>query len=632
MEIKLLSLVIPAYKQENTIIRDIKNIENALSSLPYQYEIIVVVDGFLDKTFQKALTLKNSKIKILGYEKNQGKGYAVKYGMHRARGDIIGFIDSGMDINPKGLSMLIEHFKWYGADIIVGSKRHPVSKISYPFFRKLISFSSQMFIRLLFGLRIKDTQVGIKIFKRKVIKKVLPKLLIKKYAFDIELLVVSNHSGFKRIFEAPIEIKWSQGKGITNRNLWKILLLTFIDVLAIFYRLKILNYYKDKKEIRNKSSTKLALDKNKILILNWRDIKNPSGGGAEILTQEIAKRWVRMGHEVTQISSMFKNAKKEEILDGVRILRMGHPDIRFFFSSVHFKAFLYYMNNLRNEIDLVVDEIHGMPFFTPIFVRKKKIVLICEVAGDLWYETFGKVFGILGRSVEIFCLRFLYKSMHFITISNSTKKQLISEGINKEKIHVIPMGISVPDKLKEVNKEKNPTIIFVGRLAKTKGIEDAIVAINKIKEKIPDISFWIVGRGDRKYVKTLKKLVSKYKLGSNIIFLGFVEEKNKFELMSKAHILVAPSIKEGWGLIVPEAGFVGTPSIVYDVQGLRDIVTNGINGIKISSNPDLIAKEAINLFRNKKFYKKIQKGAMESSRKYTWDDSSKMAFSIINEL
>lgn len=624
MEIKLLSLVVPAYKQENTIIRDIKNIENALSSLPYQYEIIVVVDGFLDKTFQKAVMLKSSKIKILGYEKNQGKGYAVKYGMHRARGDIIGFIDSGMDINPKGLSMLIEHFKWYGADIIVGSKRHPVSKISYPFVRKLISFTSQVFIRLLFGLRIRDTQVGIKVFKRKVIKKVLPKLLIKKYAFDIELLVVSNHLGFKRIFEAPIEIKWSQGKGITNRNLWKILLLTFIDVLAIFYRLKILNYYKDKKEIKNK--------KKKILILNWRDIKNPSGGGAEILTHEIAKRWVEMGHEVIQISSIFTNAKEKETIDGVRIFRMGHPDIRFFFSSVHFKAFLYYMNNLRNEIDLVVDEIHGMPFFTPLFVRKKKIVLICEVAGNLWYETFGKVFGILGRSVEIFCLRFLYKNMHFITISNSTKQQLISEGINKEKIHVIPMGISVPDKLKEINKEKHPTIIFVGRLAKTKGVEDAIMAINKIKEKILNISFWIVGRGDEKYVRTLKKLVRKYKLGSNITFLGFVEEKNKFELMSKAHILVAPSVKEGWGLIVPEAGFVGTPSIVYDVPGLRDIVINGKNGIKISNNPDLIAKEAINLFRNKKFYKKIQKGAIQSSRKYTWDDSAKIAFSIINKL
>lgn len=632
MEIKLLSLVIPAYKQEKTIIKDIKNIENALSSLPYHYEIIVVVDGFLDKTYEKALKLKSSKIKILGYEKNQGKGYALKYGMFRAKGDVIGFIDSGMDINPKGLSMLLEHFRWYSADIIVGSKRHPVSKISYPILRKLISFSSQTFIRLLFGLKIRDTQAGIKIFKRKVLKKVLPKLLIKKYAFDIELLVVSNYLGFKRIFEAPIEIKWNQGQGITNRNLWKILILTLIDVLAIFYRLRIVSYYSEKNN-DNLSDLKLEMSsKKKILILNWRDIKNPNGGGAEILTHEIAKRWVKIGYEVIQISSLFKNAKKEEFIDGVKILRMGDPDMRNFFTSVHFKAVVYYLINLRGNVDLVIDEIHGMPFFTPLFIREKKIVLICEVAGDLWYETFGKFFGTLGRFAEIVCFRFLYRNMEFITISNSTKKQLISERIKKEKIHVIPMGISAPKKIKTIRKEIHPTIIFVGRLAKTKGIEDAIFATEKINEKISDIKFWIVGKGDKKYQDSLKKLVKENKLERQIKFLGFVEEKEKFNLMSRAHILVAPSIKEGWGLIVPEAGYVGTPAIVYDVPGLRDIVINGVNGIKVSNNPDLIADAAINLFKNKKLYKKIQNGAVKSSRKYTWDDSARITLSILNKL
>lgn len=222
--------------------------------------------------------------------------------------------------------------------------------------------------------------------------------------------------------------------------------------------------------------------------------------------------------------------------------------------------------------------------------------------------------------------------MEFITISNSTKKQLITEGIKKEKIYVIPMGISVPGKLKTVNKEKHPTIIFVGRLAKTKGIEDAIMAINKIKEEIPDVRFWIVGRGDKKYQNSLKKLVKENKLGKHISFLGYVEEKEKFKLMSKAHILVAPSIKEGWGLIVPEAGYAGTPSIVYDVPGLRDIVINGRNGIKVSKNPDLIAKAAIKLFKNKSLYKKIQNGAIKSSRRYTWDDSAKITLSVFNKL
>lgn len=239
---KLLSLVIPAYQQEKTIVKNIRVLKKYLSRLSYDYEIILVVDGFVDKTYQNAKTIKSKKLKILGYEKNQGKGHALKLGMLKARGHIIGFIDAGMDINPRGLSMLLEHFKWYDADIIVGSKRHPVSKISYPMLRRFVSYTSQLFIRVLFGLRIRDTQVGVKFFKRKVLRKVLPKLLIKKYAFDIEFLVVANHLGFKRIYEAPIEIKWSLGS-ITNRSLWRVLFLTFIDVLAIFYRLRILNYY-----------------------------------------------------------------------------------------------------------------------------------------------------------------------------------------------------------------------------------------------------------------------------------------------------------------------------------------------------------------------------------------------------
>ena len=248
----ILSLIIPAYKQEKTIASDVLRIKNVLEKIRHPYEIIVVVDGYDDSTLNNAKksAIRNKQIIVIGYKQNRGKGYAVRFGMARSKGDIIAFLDSGMDINPNGISMLLEHFEWYNADIIVGSKRHPVSKIDYPALRRIISFLSQFFIRILFGLNVKDTQVGLKFFRREVLEQVLPRLLIKRYAFDIELLVVANYLGFKRIYEAPVEIEWSTGSGITTKNLWRILLFTFIDTLAIFYRLKILSYYSDKNKRR----------------------------------------------------------------------------------------------------------------------------------------------------------------------------------------------------------------------------------------------------------------------------------------------------------------------------------------------------------------------------------------------
>ena len=165
--------------------------------------------------------------------------------MVRAKGDIIGFIDAGMDLNPNGLSMLLEHFKWYNADIIVGSKRHPVSKVDYPLDRKIVSYLSQLFIRIFFGLKVRDTQVGMKFFRREVLLDVLPRLLVKKFAFDIETLVVAYYLGYKRIFEAPIELHFNLKGSIVSQNFLQIILRTFWDTLAIFYRLRILGYYKN---------------------------------------------------------------------------------------------------------------------------------------------------------------------------------------------------------------------------------------------------------------------------------------------------------------------------------------------------------------------------------------------------
>lgn len=241
---KLLSVIIPAYKQEKTIYKDIGRIKNVLDQIRYDYEIIVVVDGRVDKTFENAKKHKSSKIKVVGYQNNHGKGYAVRYGMARARGDPVAFIDAGMEIDPNGISMILEHMEWYNADIIVGSKRHPASQVNYPLKRKIISALYQLFVRVFTGLNVRDTQAGLKIYRRKVLEKILPRLLVKRYAFDLEMLAVAHHLGYKRIFEAPVKISYNFAD-LTHAATLEEMKRALIDTLAIIYRLRILRYYDD---------------------------------------------------------------------------------------------------------------------------------------------------------------------------------------------------------------------------------------------------------------------------------------------------------------------------------------------------------------------------------------------------
>lgn len=241
---KLFSLIIPAYKCERTINRDVKAVMEELNGMHIPYEIIVVVDGFLDKTKETVEKMNDKRVKVIGYPTNHGKGYAVRYGFSKADGDVIGFMDSGGDLKPSSLPLMLQMFEFTNADAVIGSKRHPDSKVEYPPWRTIQSFVYQKIVWLLFGLNVRDTQVGMKIYSRKLLETVLPRLLVKKFAFDIEILAVAKYLGFGKIYEAPIELDFTNViSSITISKLFSIVRNTFQDTLAVFYRLKILHYY-----------------------------------------------------------------------------------------------------------------------------------------------------------------------------------------------------------------------------------------------------------------------------------------------------------------------------------------------------------------------------------------------------
>lgn len=241
---KFLSLIMPVYKQQDTIQKDIRDVVSVLKKGSIPFEIIPVIDGMVDRSMSEAKKVKDERVHPIGYKTNHGKGYAVRYGFAQAHGDVIGFMDAGGDLKSSSLPYMLEQFCWKKADIVIGSKLHHESKVQYPCVRKILSWGYQQIIKILFHLNIRDTQVGMKLYRRQVLEDVLPRLLVKKFAFDIEILAVAHHLGYTKIYEAPIELDFSHVKSsITSGKTWLVILNMLKDTLAVFYRLRILQYY-----------------------------------------------------------------------------------------------------------------------------------------------------------------------------------------------------------------------------------------------------------------------------------------------------------------------------------------------------------------------------------------------------
>lgn len=349
-----------------------------------------------------------------------------------------------------------------------------------------------------------------------------------------------------------------------------------------------------------------------ILILNWRDPKNPKSGGAEIVTFRHAKAWIEAGHKVTWLTSRFKNSLKKETINGIEIVRKGNS------LSVYLHApFFYFFGG--KTFDLVIDEIHGLPFFTPLYVRGKKIAFIHEVAQEIWDFMYSFPVNKFGKFLEKFYFK-LYKNIPFWTDAFSTIDDLVRFGISRKLCIAIPCPIENEILNSLPIKEEKSTFIFVSRIVKMKGIEDVIKAFYLIS-KIIESQLWIVGGGDNNYIKKIKKIVSKWGLSKKIIFYGRVKDSKKLELMRRAHLLLHASIKEGWGLVVLEAASQGTPAVAYNVSGLKDTIVSGKTGLIVDQNtPELLAKKALDLLNNNRLYNKLQKNGLNWVKKFRWED------------
>ncbi|MBT0158546.1 glycosyltransferase [Candidatus Bathyarchaeota archaeon A05DMB-2] len=231
-----LSFVIPAYNEESSIENVLGTLDDAVKSRSIPYEIIVVNDGSKDQTFLKAVTYanKNGHVRVVSYTENVGKGFAIKSGFMQTNGEIVVFADSDMDIDLRMISNYVNALKH--GDIVVATKWHPDSRIEMPIVRRIMSHGFNVLVRILTGANLKDTQVGLKVLKKSVFADIFPRLCVKRYAFDVELLAVARLYDLK-IVEMPTQLR------IRESFRLKEVFRMFVDLLGVAYRLKVTRWY-----------------------------------------------------------------------------------------------------------------------------------------------------------------------------------------------------------------------------------------------------------------------------------------------------------------------------------------------------------------------------------------------------
>ncbi|MBI4041340.1 MAG: glycosyltransferase [Deltaproteobacteria bacterium] len=252
-ELPMISILMPAYNEGHVIYESIQRVVSFMNTSSYRYEIIISDDGSWDNTFSEAMRAKQEFgiVTTLRGQKNKGKGHALKHAFLASRGDIIVFLDADLDMPPAQLSLFFHSLEKDSPDIIIASKRHPNSIIQYPLERKILSLGYSFLMKLLFGLPVRDTQTGLKVFQRPVLEKIFPRVLCKKFAYDVEILALAHYFGY-RIHELPVIItydryKWSRVGLETVFQIAK-------DTAAIFYRLKILKWYQREEGVQSTSS------------------------------------------------------------------------------------------------------------------------------------------------------------------------------------------------------------------------------------------------------------------------------------------------------------------------------------------------------------------------------------------
>ncbi|MDO8659041.1 MAG: glycosyltransferase family 4 protein, partial [Candidatus Parcubacteria bacterium] len=363
----------------------------------------------------------------------------------------------------------------------------------------------------------------------------------------------------------------------------------------------------------------------RILIFNWRDLKHSWSGGGEIYIFEQAKRWVKMGHEVTVFcgEDIEKKLLPFEIIDGIKIHRKGGR------YGLYLWAVWYYLTKLRKNTDVVIDVENGIPFLTPLFCRTPKICYVYHVHGTQFFYELPFPLNYIGYLIEKFIFPLIYSNIPVQAISQTTKRQLMEIGFRDKNITIIYSGMNGLQAKTISKKFSNPTILYLGRIKKYKRVDLLVKIFPKILEKIPNAHLIIAGWGTE--ASSITDLVMKSSWRRKIDLLGPVSNEEKKTFLSRSWIFVNPSIGEGWSIAVIEANLYGTPAVAFNVPGLSESIQNEKTGLLAQNENDFIEK-ICKVLTDSNLREKLSKNAIELANSFNWDKSSQESLKILEKI
>ena len=311
----------------------------------------------------------------------------------------------------------------------------------------------------------------------------------------------------------------------------------------------------------------------RILICNWRDITHPWAGGAEHYMHQIARRWVQAGCDVGWLCQRYHGGKRVEVIDGIRIHRVGSR-----FTLYPFAAFAY-LFRLRNRYDAIVDCQNGIPFFTPLYTRKPVTLVVFHLHSDVFRRELPKWLSWFALWLENWLMPHAYARGPVVTISGSSQADLEARGFARDRITRVVPGVDVPEIGESIPSSASPLIVCLGRLKAYKSVDVLLRAMPDILRSHPDARLAIVGQGPER--AKLEQLAWSLGLAANVRFHGYLDKNVRNRLLARSWVSVCPSAFEGYGLVCVEANAWGVPVVAASVPGLRDSVRDGVTGILV---------------------------------------------------
>ena len=362
-------------------------------------------------------------------------------------------------------------------------------------------------------------------------------------------------------------------------------------------------------------------------MVNWRDIRNPEAGGAEVHLHEIFRRLAARGHEVTVLASAWPGAPAEEVVDGLRTLRRGRKhDFNFHVPTV-------WRRELRHEpFDVVVDDINKIPFLTPRYVNRPVLAQTHHFFRQTIFREASLPAALYVYLSE--CLvPLVYRRCRFAAVSPSSREELVRWGVPAERIDVIYNAVNhdLYRPAGPAERSPEPLIVYLGRLKRYKRIDLFLRAIPLVAARVPAVRVRLVGSGDDR--PALERLARRLGISERVAFTGFVSEEEKMRHLQAAWVVANPSSKEGWGVTVIEANACGTPVVAARVPGLQDAVRAGETGLLLSPlTPETLASALTAVLEIEELRARLAAGAVAWARQFTWDRAAEQTEELLRRV